>query len=154
MRTAIAAEPQRVWRALTEPEELVGWDPSRLAAIDPPDDYPSEGESMRWRYRLGSVQLVLHELLEEIVPLHRLQSRLSLSSLRFEQTYSLAAETSDRDGPITQVGLRLSAKNSVPVLGTVVDRFEVRRLAVERVGEAIRSLQQWCEKSSPKAPGS
>ena len=27
----------------------------------------------------------------------------------------------------------------------IVDRFEVRRLAVERAGEIMRSLQRWCE---------
>lgn len=149
MRAAIAAEPERVWRALTDPSELIAWDTSRLAPIDSPSDYPTAGTAMRWRYRLGGVQLVLHERLHEIVPLQRLQSRLSLSSLRFEQTYSLAEEpaTSDRSGPSTQVAIKVTASNSIPVLCGTIDRFQVRKLAVDHTGELIRSLQVWCEKA-------
>jgi hypothetical protein len=147
MRAVIAAEPKRVWRALTEPSELVAWDDCILAAIDPAVDYPTAGRAMRWRYQLGSVQLVLHDRPREVVPYQRLHQSLSLSSMRYDQTFSLAAEPASPERPQlgTQLGVKVTASNSVPVLGGMVDRFEVRRLAVERTGKLMQSLQRWCE---------
>lgn len=148
MRTSIAAEPERVWRALTDPSELVAWDASMLAAIDPAADYPSCDHTMRWRYLLGGVQLVLNERPREVVPLKKLHSSLTLGSLRLEQTYRLAGEgaSSDASQPqTTQLGIKLTAKNAVPVVSGMIDRFEIRRMTTRRVDEMMRSLQRWCE---------
>lgn len=147
MRAVIAASPERVWRALTEPSELLAWNENMIAPIDSPEDYPTAGRPMRWRYRLGGVQLVLHEQPREVVPLRRLHSSMSLSSLRYDQTFSLAAEAAapDTNRSRTQLGIKVTAANSVPVLGAIIDRFEMRRLAVARAGEIMHSLQRWCE---------
>ena len=143
MSTAIASDRQRVWRALTDPAELVAWDESIIARIDEPDGYPTVGKPMRWRYRLGSVQLVLHDKPRKVAPLDQLQASLSLGSLRFERTFRLKEEIGD---PVrTQLGIKLIASNSVPVLGSVVDRFDVRRTAAAHADNVLRSVQKWCE---------
>jgi len=147
MRVSIAAEVGRVWSALTDPNELISWDSSLLSAIDPLAGYPSCDRVMRWRYRLKGVQVVLHDRPREIVPLKKLHSTMSMGSLRYEQTYSLASENVDSEAkPMTQLGLKLIAANAVPVLGATIDRFEMRRLATERVDEMMRGIQRWCEK--------
>jgi uncharacterized protein YndB with AHSA1/START domain len=149
MRTSIGATRERIWRALTEPSERVAWDASTLAAVDPTEGYPSSERIMRWRYRLGSVQVVLCERPREVVPTRKLRCSLSIGSLRFEQTYNLASESaaSDASGsPSTQLGIKLTAQNTVPVVDGMVDRFEIRDLATQRVDELMRSLQRWCEK--------
>jgi hypothetical protein len=33
------------------------------------------------------------------------------------------------------------------VIGSIVDRFEVRRLATERIDTNLRSISQWCERT-------
>ncbi len=146
MSAVIGADSERVWRALTEPRELVSWDERLVAPVESPCVYPRSGQPVRWRYRLGSVQLVLHERPQTIVPYKRLRSSLSLGSMRFDQTYTLLPEPdSDGDLPRTRLGLKIVASNSVPVIGAIVDRFEVRRLAAERIDTTLRSVSRWCE---------
>jgi uncharacterized protein YndB with AHSA1/START domain len=142
MSVVIDASRERVWRALTEPSELVAWDERILAPIDTPGGYPFAGQHVRWRYRLGSVQVVLHERPTEIARLERLTSSLNVGSLRFEQTYTLSAES--LDPPRTRLGMKLVTTSSVPVVGDVVDRFSVRKLAAERIDVTLRSIQDWC----------
>ncbi len=66
MSTVIESPPRRVWRALTEPTELVAWDDRILSPIDPASPaYPLSGQRVRWRYQLGSVQVALIPSFEE-----------------------------------------------------------------------------------------
>ena len=143
MSTVIGAEPQRIWRALTDPDELSSWDERIIAPVDRPDSYPSAGQHVRWRYRLGSVQLVMHDRPREIIPMQRLQSRIAIGSLRYEQTFSLMPERAD--SPRTRLSMKIIASNSVPVIGEIVDRHDVRRMSVEHIDITLRSIQKWCE---------
>jgi uncharacterized protein YndB with AHSA1/START domain len=146
MAVVIDAEHDRVWRALTDPNELIAWDERILAPVEPPDRYPVSGQHIRWRYRLGSIQVVMHDRPLEVVPQERLRSSIRVGSMRYEQTFSLKAET----GALvpTHLGMKVVASNSIPLLGEVVDRFEVRRMAVGHVDETLRALRQWCEKGA------
>ena len=47
MSTVIDAGRERVWRALTAPEEVVRWDERTIALVDAPDRYPRIGEKVR-----------------------------------------------------------------------------------------------------------
>jgi hypothetical protein len=148
MSAVIRADTERVWRALTEPMELVSWDERLVAPVETPCEYPCCGQHIRWRYRLGSVQLVLHERPQAVVPGQRLQSLLSLGSMHFDQTYTLLAESVHNGDAIrTRLGLKIIASNSVPVIGAIVDRFEVRKIAAERVDTTLRAISRWCEKA-------
>jgi len=143
MATVIDADRRRVWRALTEPDELVGWDRHLLAPVEEVDRYPLKGLSTRWRYRLGSVQVVLHDQVLEVARPHRLRRCLRVGSLVYDQTFQLK---SDPDLPAhTLLSVRLTAENSVPLVGETVNRFEVRRIASEHVDETLRSVRSWCE---------
>lgn len=143
MVAVIGAERERVWRALTDPAELVAWNERILAAVEPPADYPFSGQHVRWRYRMGNVQLVMHDRPLEVSQHELLRSSLSVGSMRYEQTFTLKTEPGP--SPRTRLGLRVAAENSIPVVGDVVDRFEVRRLATEHVDTTLRALQKWCE---------
>lgn len=142
MSVVIDADRQRVWRALTQPSELMGWDDRVLASPSAVGGHPAAGQHLRWRYRLGGVPVVLHEELVEISPQERLSSRLRVGSLRFEQTYTLSTES--LDPPRTRLGMKLVTTSSVAVLGDVVDRFSVRKLAAERIDHTLRAVQDWC----------
>ena len=148
MSAVIDADTKRVWRALTEPVELVTWDEQLVAPVEAPSEYPRSGQHVRWRYRLGSVQLVLHDRPQAVVPCKRLHSLLSVGSMRFDQTYTLLQEPEeDVEVTRTRLGLKIVASNSVPVIGSIVDRFEVRRLATARIDTTLRAISQWCESS-------
>lgn len=143
MSTVIAAEPTRVWRALTTPGELVSWDERILGAVQPPERYPESGQHVQWRYRIGQVQLVMHDRPLEVLSPELLRRTLRVGSLRYEQTFSLTRE--DGDPPRTRLSMKTIASNSVPVMGDVVDRFEVRRMTAEHVDETLRAVRSWCE---------
>ena len=143
MATTVSATPARVWRALTVPAEIMGWDEHLLALIDPLIGYPQEGQSVRWRYRLGGVEVVLRNSLLDVVPNERLRSSASMGLFRFDETFTLSKETGDFER--TRLRLKLIAANSFPVVGGLLDRFNVRRLASEIVDRKLRSLQKWCE---------
>jgi uncharacterized protein YndB with AHSA1/START domain len=145
MSVAIDCDRSRVWRALTDTHELVAWDERVLAPVDAAADYPFAGQRVRWRYRLGSVQVVLHEQPREIAEFERLASSLRVGSLQFEQTYTLTQESNDPAR--TRLAMKLVTTSSIPVVDDVVDRFDVRKLAAERLDETLRSVQQWCHEN-------
>lgn len=146
MATVIGADHQRVWRALTNPAELVEWDERLLAPVDPHDAYPFSGQHLRWRYRLGTVQLVMHDRPLEVKAPQRLCADISLGSMRYQQTYSLQPEQGQQ--PRTRLGMKVVASNSIPVMGDVVDRFSVRRMAAAHIDTTLRSVQKYCENNA------
>ena len=143
MSTLITAERDRVWRALTTPSELIRWDDQIMALLDPVPGYPSVGQRVRWRYHIGSVQIVAHQTIREIRPRERLQSAISRGVFCFDETYTLAdeLETPDR----TRLSLKVVASNSTPVVDGTMDRFAIRRLSAELIDTRLRAVQKWCE---------
>ncbi len=143
MATVIHASPRRVWRALTQPRELVRWDERIVEPIDVPGDYPKEGQHARWRSRSGGVQVVIHDRPLEVVPLNRLHSSVAVGLFRFEATYTLHLEAGEPGR--TRLGLKVVANNAMPMIGGQLDRFAVRQMAVKHVDASLRSVQKWCE---------
>jgi uncharacterized protein YndB with AHSA1/START domain len=146
MSTVIDAGRERVWRALTAPDEVIRWDERTVALVDAPDGYPRIGEKVRWRYRLGTVRVIRHERPMEVAPGLRLRSLITLGGLRFDETYTLTPEPGESDR--TRLAIRLVSPNAVPVVSGLLDRFDVRRLAAELIDSRLRSLQKWCEENS------
>ena len=148
LSAVIGAPRARVWRALTTPAELIRWDKSILSLMEPADDFPTPEKTARWRYQLGAVSVILRDRPLEVSEGHRLRSDVSLGLFRFDQTWSLASESRAANGSptaVTRVGLHLAAGNSIAVVGGMVDRFDVRRLAAEYMDGKLRGLRAWCE---------
>ncbi len=143
MSTLISAERDRIWHALTTPSELIRWDDQIVSLLDPAPDYPQLGQQVRWRYRIGSVPVVVHQTIREVQAGELLQSAISRGVLRFDETYTLADEVEAPDR--TRLSLRISASNTTPVVGGSMDRFEIRRLSAELVDARLRAVQKWCE---------
>lgn len=143
MSTGVGADRDRVWRALTVPEELLCWDEQLVALLDPVDGYPLAGQQVRWHYRIGTIAVVLRNSPLEVVPRERLRSATAMGLFRFDETFTLGHEIGDPER--TRLQLKLVAANSLPVVGGLLDRFAVRRLAVELVDRKLRSIQKWCE---------
>lgn len=141
LSTVIGAGRETVWRALTEPSELIRWDERILESLGVIEDYPSVGRCARWRYRLGDVPVILEERPALVAAPERLDLDIDLGLFQFSVTYGLGSEESDR----TKLLIRLATQNSVPVVGGSLDRFDVRRAAAEFLDVRMRSLQKWCE---------
>jgi len=143
MSTAIGSSRARVWRALTDPDELMGWDERRVSLVDAAAAYPSVGEPVRWRYQLGSVLVILRDEPLEIDPGARLRSSLAFGQLELDETCTLGSEPGDPER--TRLGLRVVASNSVPLVGGMLDRFSVREFVSEHADARLRAVQKWCE---------
>ena len=143
MSAVIGAKRERVWRALTVPEEMLGWDPRILGPLGDLTGYPKVGQRIRWRYRLGGVTVILRDAPQEIQPPVRLRSKLSLGLVRLEETFNLGVDPDDAER--TRLPLRVASDNSVPVVGGLVDRFSIRRVATDFVDSRLRSIRSWCE---------
>jgi hypothetical protein len=150
LSTGVGAPRSRVWRALTDPAEIVRWDERAEGLLEPASRALAPGRVLRWRYRLGGVPLVFREEILEVVPEEKVRSAVRLGLFRFEQTFSLAVDPADAGR--TRLGLRLASSNAVPVVGGLLDRFAVRRQAAELADARLRALQKWCETHPPAEP--
>jgi hypothetical protein len=149
--TVIAATPERVWRALTDPACVVVWDVGVVGPIDPPPDYPRPGQVVRWRYSLSGLPLTLIDEPQEVVPLQRLHTRIELGFLRFDETYTLDAIAGDV--PRTRLSARLDVGNSLPLGGRAFDHWVGRRLAARTVAASLRAIGAFCEQDGRAEPG-
>lgn len=141
MSKVIRCPRARVWRALVTPGEQIRWDVRRIELEEPAPNYPSPGEGARWRCWLGPVQVSHREKPLEVIPSERLRSDVHHGPLHYEETYTLADEGSGA----TRLSLRISAENSLAMVGGALDRFDIRELTTERVDEMLDRIQRWCE---------
>lgn len=146
MSTAISVARERVWHALTTPADVIRWDESRVALLDPVDAFPRVGQQLRWRVHVGSVDVTARQTVRAVRHLELLESAVSMGLFSFDETYLLSVEAGEPQR--TRVALKLVASNSVPVVGGLVDRFDVRRLSSSLVDARLRSMQKWCEQQS------
>ena len=142
MSAVINADRPSVWRALTTPSELIRWDERILGLLEPVEGYPHPGQHVRWRYRLGTVPVVMHDRPLEVSAQKKLRSTLSLGLLHLESTHTLAV---NGDASKTRLSLKVLASNSTPIVGGSIDRFDVRRIATDFVDTRLRSLKEWIE---------
>ena len=145
MATVIDADRRRVWRAISDPNELVAWDTHLLAPIEAVDRYPTPGSCVRWRYRLESIPLVMHDKILEVSKLFRLRRKIRVGSLAYDQTLALADDPTHARQ--TRLSIRIVVGNSVPLFGETIDRFRVRELASNHADEMLRCVRDFCEET-------
>jgi len=120
----IAANPERVWQALTTPTEVVCWDTGIIRPLDAPLDYPKPGQHVRWQYRLGPLPLVLHD-----------------HPTRVETTSTFASS-------IRLVTAELSLTSRLPIIGTLLERVVGEPLARSTVQTSLAAIKRHCEDRS------
>jgi len=161
LSATIGASHERVWRALVDPSERVIWDERILGEVarplgiqartrkrtDRPRGVPDKQaviRETRWRFKLGSVPLVMQDEIIAADRHDRLVSRISIGSMHFDQTLTLHTED-DESGPRTRLGMKLIAQNSIVVIGEVVQRVDVQKIVIEYVDTTLRQVQKYCE---------
>ena len=120
-----------------------------LELLEPVEGYPAPGQHIRWRYRLGTVPIVMHDRPLEVATHEKLRSTLSLGLLQLESTHTLAV---DGEASMTRLSHKVLASNSAPVVGGSIDRFDIRRIATEFVDTRLRSLKAWIENEENRKP--
>lgn len=130
----------RVWRALTDPVEVVAWDTGVQAPLDAPPDYPQPGQHVRWSYRLGPLPLTLHDRPSEVVRDETLRSRIRLGPFDFDETYTLEASGPEE----TILSARLAVSSPVPGIGGWLTRTLGARLARSTVRASLAAIRAHC----------
>lgn len=137
----ITADPERVWRALSIPAEVVCWDTGVVEALDAPPDYPRAGQHVRWRYHLGPLPLILHDRPTQVEPASVLRSSIRLGPFDFDETYTLR----DKGPFTTQLTAELSLASTIPVLGPLLERIVGQPLARSTVRSSLAAIKRHCE---------
>lgn len=137
----ISCEPDRVWRALSIPSEVVCWDTGIIEPLDAPPDYPQPGQHVRWRYRLGPIPMILHDRPSEVVPPSTLRSSIHLGPFDFDETYTLL----DKGPSSTELTAELSLTSGVAVIGGWIERVFGLPLARSTVRTSLAAIKMHCE---------
>lgn len=137
----IAASPERVWRALTVPAEVVCWDTGIIEPLDAPHDYPRPGQYVRWRYRLGPLPLILHDRPTRVEPGSVLRASIRLGPFDFDETYTL----STANPFATTLTAELSVASRVPLVGSLLARVVGQPLARSTVHKSLAAIRRHCE---------
>lgn len=130
---SIARPPQRVWRALCEPAEVVRWD--GVTQLWVPEGYPAAGQYARWSSAIGPWRLTLHDRVQAVEPPRRLRSTIDIGFVHVEEEYRLTP---------SDAGTLLVSDNAVSSR-----RRGLRWLAVALTRQNIRAslgrLKAFCE---------
>jgi hypothetical protein len=122
LRLAIAAPVDKVWRALTDPDQVTAWAGVQPVRLQP--DYPVAGEHALWREADGTL---LHDEILIVVPERRLQSRLRRGPALVLEDYVLC--------PAGRAGTTLRAEwRGHPALVTGNDAAMARMIRALGVG--------------------
>jgi hypothetical protein len=143
MSAVVAASRASIWRALSDPEQVLHWRPGVIGVLPPAAGELMPGRVLRLRCALGAVPVVLEERTLEVSSEEKLRSELRLGLFHCEETFSLAA--ADPDGGHTRVGLRITTPSETPLVGESLDRFAVRRFATGLASNSLEALREWCE---------
>jgi uncharacterized protein YndB with AHSA1/START domain len=132
--TEIAAPVERVWRALTVPNEVSVWD--GVVAFDVPADYPRPGQHARWRSAFGPWRLTLHDRIGAIDDGRRMTAAIDLAFVHVDEDYRLSPAT---DGGTTLV-TDDEVRSHVPGL-----TWLAVRLTRANVVASMARLKAYCE---------
>ena len=143
MSAIVGASRASIWRALSEPDQMLHWRPSVTAVLPPAPVELVPGQVLRLRCVLAAVPIVLEQHPLEVSREERLHSELRFGLFRCNETFTLAA--ADPDGGHTRVGLRITTPSETPLVGESLDRFAVRRFTTELASNSLAALRDWCE---------
>jgi hypothetical protein len=137
----IAVLPDRVWQALTRPDEVVCWDTGIVRPLDAPADYPKAGQHVRWQYRLGPLPLVLHDHPTLVQPSSTFGSSIRLGPFDFKEIYTLRMFGTSA----TELTAELSLTSRIPLLGSLIERVVGEPLARATVRTSLAAIKRHCE---------
>jgi uncharacterized protein YndB with AHSA1/START domain len=136
--TYISASVEKVWRALTVPEEVRVWD--GVVPLDVPVDYPRVGQHARWRSAFGPLKLTLHDRIRVVDELRRMTATIDLAFVHVEEEYRL---TPLADGA-TMLETDDEVRSHIPGL-----HWLAVRLTRANVVSSMARLKEFCESPPP-----
>ena len=132
----VAVRPERVWRALTHPNEVEAWD--GVTSLSVPAGYPVPGQHARWEIRTGPLRLTLHDRVRVVDPPACLASTIDVGFVHVDEEYRL-----DPYGTGTRLVSDNVVSSRVPGLGWLAVALTRRNVAT-----SITRLASFCESST------
>lgn len=139
VETEIEAPVERVWRALTSPDEVSAWD--GVVPLKVPIDYPQIGQHARWRSAFGPIRLTLHDRVRLIEEPRRMVATIDLAFVHVEEEYRLYSTSTGGTTLVTDD----DARSRVPGFGWLAVR-----LTQANVSSSMARLKQFCESPTPR----
>jgi Polyketide cyclase / dehydrase and lipid transport len=133
--TDIRCPRERVWEALTIPEQVREWDGAVPLAI--PEGYPAPGQLALWRTRVGALPVVLRDRIETVEAGTRLRSSIDVGLLHLREDYALEVV-----GELTRLVSDNEVSSRLPGFGWLASR--VARATVEH---SMGNLKDFCERA-------
>jgi hypothetical protein len=140
MATEISTPRCAVWSAISDPEQERHWRPGVSERLE--DRTADDHAFVRYRVRLHDVPVVLEKRQIERIRHEELRSELRLGLFRIEEAFALFALSPTR----TRLALKIIAPNQMPVVGGRLDRFDVRRFAMDLSAVNLQAVRDWCER--------
>lgn len=131
----IAAPVERVWRALTVPDEVVAWD--GVEQVDVPAGYPSPGQHARWATRALGVRWPLHDRIVAVEAPSRFASAITVGFVALDEEYRLR----ELPGDGCEIVSDNEVRSRVPLLGWLAVR-----MTRSNVEESLARLRLHCER--------
>jgi uncharacterized protein YndB with AHSA1/START domain len=132
--TEISAPVEKVWRALTSPDEVCIWD--GVVALRVPIDYPQVGQHARWQSAFGPLRLTLHDRVRVIEDTRRMAATIDIAFVRVEEEYRLLPTSIGGTTLVTDDDVR----SRVPGL-----QWLAVRLTQANVSSSMARLKRFCE---------
>jgi uncharacterized protein YndB with AHSA1/START domain len=133
--TWIAAPVDRVWRALTVPDEVTIWD--GVVPLDVPVDYPKVGQHARWQSAFGPLRLTLHDRIRVVEKTRCMAAAIDLAFVHVDEEYRLS--------PMADGGTMLVTDDEVCSRVPGLSWLAVR-LTRANVVSSMARLKDFCER--------
>jgi hypothetical protein len=133
--TEIRCRKDRVWEALTRPDQVREWDGAVPLAI--PEGYPAPGQLALWRTRIGPLHTILKDRIEIVEERTRLRSVIDVAFLHLQEEYRLEVV-----GEFTTLVSDNQVSSRLPGFGWLASR--VAHATVER---SMGGLKDFCERA-------
>ncbi len=141
MGTGIEADRERVWSAISDPQQVAKWRPGVEGIGSPEASFPTEGRRFQWRCRLNEIPINLIETPIRVIDGARIESEIQFGLFRFCQTLTISKTAAG-----SRVMIQIETPNRMSLVGGTLDRFDVRRFATELANTYLQAIRDWCER--------
>ena len=141
MGTGIEADRERVWSAISDPQQVAKWRPGVEDIGSPEASFPTEGRRFKWLCRLNEIPINLVETPISVIDGVRIESEIQFGLFRFYQTLMISKTAAG-----SRVTIQIETPNRMSLVGGTLDRFAVRRFATELASTYLQAIRDWCER--------
>ena len=132
----IRADVQSVWRAITDPDEVLKWDRGVVGWEGVMDDYPTPGKTYFWNYAYNDTVATLVDQPTAVDAPNMFSTRIQLAKIEFTEVFSLSVERG-----VTRLCIEMTLQST----DSNGDEAGLLQFAKSSLESTARALTRWCE---------